>query len=93
MEHIEADAELAQRALRGAAGERVKALGRLHAALREAARAAQALRELVADSAIDCADHRHLRVDRDLEQAVYVATLPDATLPPKQDLGGSRWGK
>jgi hypothetical protein len=46
---------------------------------REAARAAHSLRELVAGSAIDCADQRHLRVDRDLEQVLYVATLPDAT--------------
>ena len=38
----------------------------------DAARAAHALRELVAGSAIDCADQRHLRVDRDLEQALYV---------------------
>jgi hypothetical protein len=45
----------------------------------DAARAALALRELVARSAIDYADQRHLRIDRDLEQALYVATLPDAT--------------
>ena len=37
------------------------------------------VRELVAASAIDVPDQRHLRIDRDLEQAIYVATLPDAT--------------
>jgi len=46
---------------------------------RDAARAAHALRELVAASGIDWPDQRHLRIDRDLEQALYVATLPDAT--------------
>lgn len=46
---------------------------------REAARAAAALREAVAASGIDWPDQRHLRVDRDLEQTLYVATLPDAT--------------
>src|SRR5205823_8228087 len=45
----------------------------------EAAHAAHALRELVAGSAIDSAGQRHLRIDRDLEQVLYVATLPDAT--------------
>ena len=61
--------------------QRLEVLGELDAArdAREAARAAHALRELVAGSAIDCADQRHLRVDRDLEQVLYVATLPDAT--------------
>jgi hypothetical protein len=34
---------------------------------RAAARAALALRDLVAGSAIDCADRRRLRVDSDLE--------------------------
>ena len=65
----------------GAREQRLELVGELDAVAdaREAARAAHALRELVADSAIDCADQRHLRVDRDLEQALYVATLPDAT--------------
>ena len=62
----------------GARETRLEVLGALDtvADAREAARAALALRELVAGSAIDCADQRHLRVDRDLEQALYVATLP-----------------
>ena len=61
--------------------QRLELVGELDAVAdaREAARAAHALRELVAGSAIDCADQRHLRVDRDLEQVLYVATLPDAT--------------
>ncbi|MDP9294730.1 MAG: hypothetical protein M3O90_09975, partial [Actinomycetota bacterium] len=65
----------------GAREGRLEVVGELDAVAdaREAARAAQALRELVAGSAINCADQRHLRVDRDLEQALYVATLPDAT--------------
>jgi hypothetical protein len=65
----------------GAREQRLELVGELDAVAdaREAARAGQALRELVADSAIDCADQRYLRVDRDLEQALYVATLPDAT--------------
>ena len=65
----------------GAREQRLELVGALDAVAdaREAARAAHALRELVAGSAIDCADQRHLRVDRDLEQALYVATLPDAT--------------
>ena len=65
----------------GAREQRLEVVGELDAVAdaREAARAAHALRELVAGSAIDCADQRHLRVDRDLEQALYVATLPDAT--------------
>ena len=65
----------------GARETRLEVLGELDAVAdaREAARAARALRELVAGSAIDWADQRHLRVDRDLEQALYVATLPDAT--------------
>ena len=65
----------------GAREQRLELVGELDAVAdaREAARAAHALRELVAGSAIDCADQRHLRVDRDLEQALYVATLPDAT--------------
>src|SRR3954454_12616018 len=65
----------------GARETRLEVIGALDtlADAGEAARAALALRELVAGSAIDCADQRHLRVDRDLEQALYVATLPDAT--------------
>lgn len=60
---------------------RLEVVGELDAAsdAREAAKAAHALRELVAASGIDWPDQRHLRVDRDLEQALYVASLPDAT--------------
>src|SRR4051794_11845098 len=65
----------------GAREQRLEILGELNATTgaQEAARAARALRELVAASGIDWPDQRHLRVDRDLEQALYVATLPDAT--------------
>jgi len=65
----------------GAREDRLEVVGELDQVgdARDAARAAQALRELVAASAIDWPDQRHLRVDRDLEQALYVATLPDAT--------------
>ena len=59
---------------------------------REAARAAHALRELVAGSAIESADQRHLRVDRDLEQVLYVATLPGrdrVRLAAGRDAGGA----
>jgi hypothetical protein len=65
----------------GAQETRLEVVGELDAKAdaREAARAALSLRELIAGSAIDCADQRHLRVDRDLEQVLYVATLPDAT--------------
>jgi TraG P-loop domain len=65
----------------GAREERLEVVGELDAVTdaRAAARAAHALRELVAGSGIDWPDQRHLRVDRDLEQALYVATLPDAT--------------
>jgi hypothetical protein len=65
----------------GAREQRLEILGELDAAAgaQDAARAARALRELVAASGIDWPDQRHLRVDRDLEQALYVATLPDAT--------------
>jgi hypothetical protein len=65
----------------GAREERLEVVGELDAVAdaRAAAKAAHALRELVAASGIDWPDQRHLRVDRDLEQAVYVATLPDAT--------------
>ena len=65
----------------GAREDRLEVVGELDAVAdaRAAARAAQALRELVAASGIDWPDQRHLRVDRDLEQALYVATLPDAT--------------
>jgi hypothetical protein len=65
----------------GARERRLEVLGELDAVwdAREAARAGKALRELVAGSALDFAELRHLRVDRDLEQAMYVATLPDAT--------------
>jgi TraG P-loop domain len=65
----------------GAREERLEVVGELDAVTdaRAAARAAHALRELVAGSGIDWPDQRHLRVDRDLEQALYVATLPDGT--------------
>ena len=65
----------------GAREERLEVVGELDAVAdaRDAAKAAHALRELVAASGIDWPDQRHLRVDRDLEQALYVATLPDAT--------------
>ncbi len=65
----------------GAREDRLEVVGELDgvADARAAAGAAQALRELVAASGIDWPDQRHLRVDRDLEQALYVATLPDAT--------------
>jgi type IV secretory system conjugative DNA transfer VirD4/TraG family protein len=64
-----------------AGGPRLEVVGELDAVsdAREAARAARALRESVAGSAINWADQRHLRIDRDLEQVLYVATLPDAT--------------
>ena len=65
----------------GAREQRLELVGALTSSPTRARQRAppQALRELVAGSAIDCADQRHLRVDRDLEQALYVATLPDAT--------------
>jgi hypothetical protein len=65
----------------GAREDRLEVVGELEAIAdaRDAAKAAHALRELVAASGIDWPDQRHLRVDRDLEQALYVATLPDAT--------------
>src|SRR5581483_3658499 len=54
----------------GAREERLEVVGELHtvADAGAAARAALALRELVAASGIDWPDQRHLRVDRDLEQ-------------------------
>ena len=72
---------IARRTAPGAREQRLEILGELDATAgaQEAARAARALRELVAASGIDWPDQRHLRVDRDLEQALYVATLPDAT--------------
>jgi hypothetical protein len=65
----------------GARETRLEVLGQLDATAdaRDAAGAAHALRELVAASGIDWPDQRHLRVDRDLEQVLYVASLPDAT--------------
>jgi hypothetical protein len=65
----------------GAREDRLEVVGELDAVAdaRDAAKAAHALRELVAASGIDWPDQRHLRVDRDLEQALFVATLPDAT--------------
>ena len=65
----------------GAGEERLEVIGELDATAdaRDAAHAAQTLGELVAASGIDWPDQRHLRIDRDLEQALYVATLPDAT--------------
>ena len=65
----------------GAREERVEVIGTFDAVAdtTNAARAAEALREVVATSGIDWPDQRHLHIDRDLEQALYVATLPDAT--------------
>jgi hypothetical protein len=65
----------------GAQPSRLELLGELDAAAdaREAAEAARALRELVACSAHTAEGQRHLRIDRDLEQTIYVATPPDAT--------------
>jgi hypothetical protein len=65
----------------GAREARLEVVGELDAVgdARDAARAAHSLRELVAGSGIDWPDQRHLRVDRDLEQVLYVASLPDAT--------------
>jgi hypothetical protein len=60
---------------------RVEVLGELDAArdAREARQAALRVRELVAGSAYTVEGQRQLRVDRDLEQTLYVATPPDAT--------------
>jgi TraG P-loop domain len=65
----------------GAREERLEVLGELDslASAEQAARAATALREQISASALDSPDLRHLRVDRDLEQPVYVGSLPDAT--------------
>ena len=65
----------------GAGESRLEVLGELDAArdAREAAQAARALRELVAASAHTADGQRQLRIDRDLEQTLYVATPPDAT--------------
>jgi len=65
----------------GAREQRLEVVGELDAVsdARQAARGAAALSELVAAAGIDWPDQRHLRVDRDLEQVLYVATLPDAT--------------
>jgi TraG P-loop domain len=65
----------------GAQESRLEVLGELDAAqdAREAARAARALRELLAVSAHTADGQRQLRIDRDLEQTIYVATPPDAT--------------
>jgi hypothetical protein len=46
---------------------------------RAAAQAAAELRDLVAASAVDLTDQRYLRVERDLEQVLYVGSTPDAT--------------
>jgi TraG P-loop domain len=60
---------------------RLEVLGELDAAkdAREAAQAALRLRELIAASAHTVDGQRQLRIDRDLEQTIYVATPPDAT--------------
>jgi TraG P-loop domain len=65
----------------GAQESRLEVLGELDAAqdAREAANAARALRELLACSAHTADGQRQLRIDRDLEQTIYVATPPDAT--------------
>jgi TraG P-loop domain len=64
-----------------AQGSRLEVLGELDHGrdAREAARAARSLRELVAASAHTADGQRQLRIDRDLEQTIYVATPPDAT--------------
>jgi len=60
---------------------RLEILGELDAVgdAHEAAAAACRLREVIADSALESDDRRYLRVDRDLEQVLFVATPPDAT--------------
>ncbi|MBA3264146.1 MAG: hypothetical protein H0T69_17095, partial [Thermoleophilaceae bacterium] len=60
---------------------RLEVLGELDAAqdARAAAQAARSLRELVAGSAHTADGQRQLRIDRDLEQTIYVASPPDAT--------------
>jgi hypothetical protein len=65
----------------GAQRSRLEVLGELDAAedAREAAHAARALRELLAASAHTADGQRQLRIDRDLEQTIYVASPPDAT--------------
>ena len=65
----------------GAQESRLEVLGELDAVhdAREAAQAARALRELVASSAHTADGQRQLRIDRDLEQTIYVASPPDAT--------------
>ena len=65
----------------GVQQSRLEVLGELDAArdAREAADAAGALRELLACSAHTADGQRQLRIDRDLEQTIYVATPPDAT--------------
>src|ERR671914_220757 len=65
----------------GVQQSRLEVLGELDASqdAREAARAATALRELLACSAHTADGQRQLRIDRDLEQTIYVATPPDAT--------------
>jgi hypothetical protein len=65
----------------GAQPSRLEVLGQLDAAqdTREAAMAALRLRELLAASAQTADGQRQLRIDRDLEQTIYVATPPDAT--------------
>ena len=62
-------------------GSRLEVLGELDAArdALEAREAALRVRELVAGSAYTVEGQRQLRIDRDLEQTLYVATPPDAT--------------
>lgn len=66
---------------RPSAASRLELLGELDAAAdaNEAAAAAARLRDLVAGSAHEAPDQRYLRVDRDLEQVVFVASPPEAT--------------
>ena len=65
----------------GAREARLEVLGELDAVSDacEAAAAARRLRELIATSAHESPDQRYLRIDRDLEQVLFVATPPDAT--------------
>lgn len=67
--------------LQPSAGTRLELLGELDAGAdaSEAAAVASHLRELVAGSAHEAPDQRYLRVDRDLEQVVFVASPPEAT--------------
>jgi hypothetical protein len=74
----------------GARASRLEVLGELDAVqdAREAAMAALGLRELLACSAQTADGQRQLRIDRDLEQTIYVASPPDATYFAARGDGG-----